>query len=349
MAYINFKSTVKSVNLKGDGDVEIKLLVSGNEMRGRLEMLHSMINEKVTAEFDSTVVTYHVQMNARTSKPITQYQVDDTGVVHEVKPEGKQVEMDLGLLPEKIEIKEESNTIDLQVIIDFILESLAPEYDDLPYDFYYVHDRLSKGATYNLIATEMRISSSKLSEMTEEYRRRVAPLAQKWDDWRQGKEPSVPAAPVESVKEESQTEADPDQKVLFHENSENFDQTPQEVVTSSENLEEELPDWMRQELTGEQQDQQEQTDNESVIPVTSEIKISEIDREQLEEFILKHKPQFDDLPYDFPTLLAQRRDNSKSWMELASELKINSSKLTNAWTAYRKRVARKMLDSNGAA
>ncbi len=339
MAYINFKGTVKAVNLKSDGDIEIKLLVPGHEMRGRIEMLHEMIGEKVEAEFASTVVSYNVQINARTSKPITQYRVDDTGVVHEVKPEeGEQVEMELGLPPEKLKIEDKPNSIELQVIVDFILESLAPEYEDLLYDFHVIHDRLSKGETYSRIATDLGISSGKLTDLTEEYRRRVAPLAAKWNEWREGNEPSTPL--VDASNELEQMEVDPDQEAA----SEDQPADASEPVS----LQEELPDWMQQSMQDEQNGQQEQQPAENALPDAADIKLSEINREELEQFILTHKPMYPDIEFNYPELLEKRHAGS-SWLDIAQELKVNSSNLKNKWVAYKKRAARQMLDTNGAA
>ncbi|MEW4368603.1 hypothetical protein [Paenibacillus kandeliae] len=339
MAFINFKPTVKAVNLKSDGDIEIKLLVPGHEMRGRIEMLHEMIGEKVEAEFASTVVSYNVQINARTSKPITQYRVDDTGVVHEVTPEeGEQVEMELGLPPEKLKIEDKSKSIDLQVIVDFILESLAPEYDDLQYDFYTIHDRLSKGETYSRIATELGVSSGKLAEMVEEYRRRVAPMAQKWNEWREGNEPSIPV--VEAQSEPEQVEADPEQEVAS-------DDQPADA-TGTTNLQDELPDWIQQSMQDEQNEQNNSQSNDNAIPDATDIKLSEIDREELEQFILTHKPMYPDIEFNYPDLL-EKRHTGKSWLDIAKELQVNSSKLKNSWVLYKKRAARQMIDNNGAA
>lgn len=339
MAYINFKPTVKAVNLKSDGDIEIKILVPGHEMRGRIEMLHEMIGEKVEAEFASTVVSYNVQINARTSKPVTQYRVDDTGVVHEVKPEGEQVEMELGFPPEKLKIEDKPNSIELQIIVDFILESLAPEYEDLLYDFHIIHDRLSKGETYSRIATDLGISSGKLAEMVEEYRRRVAPLAAKWNEWREGNEPSTSLI-TEPSTEPEQVEANPDQEAVSEDQPEN--------AAGTMNLQDELPDWMQQSMQDEQSEQSNSQSNDNVIPDAADIKLSEIDREELEQFILTHKPMYPDIEFNYPDLL-EKRHTGKSWLDIAKELQVNSSKLKNSWVLYKKRAARQMIDTNGAA
>lgn len=341
MAFFNFKPTLKTVNLKGDGDIEIKLLVPGHEMRGRIEMLHEMIGEKVEAEFASTVVSYNVQINTRTSKPVTQYRVDDKGVVHEVKPEeGEQVEMELGLPPEKLKIEDKPNSIELQVIVDFILESLAPEYEDLLYDFHIIHDRLSKGEAYSRIATDLGISSGKLTDLTEEYRRRVAPLAAKWNEWREGNEPSTPVAEAHAQAESEQAEANPNQE-------ETSEDQPADA-SGPVSLQEELPDWMQQSMNGEQSSEDEQQSSGSTIPDAADIKLSEIDREELEQFILTHKPMYPDIEFNYPELLEKRRAG-KSWLDIAQELHVNSSQLKNKWVVYKKRAARKMLDNNGAA
>jgi hypothetical protein len=58
------------------------------------------------------------------------------------------------------------------------------------------------------------------------------------------------------------------------------------------------------------------------------------------------KPKFDDIPFDFPSLLAKKK-SGKSWMEIAREINEPSSKLGTAFTKYKSKV--KDLMTGGAA
>jgi hypothetical protein len=44
---------------------------------------------------------------------------------------------------------------------------------------------LKDGVSYRKIASDLEIASSKLADVLDEYRSRVAPLAEKWWEWKQ--------------------------------------------------------------------------------------------------------------------------------------------------------------------
>lgn len=80
---------------------------------------------------------------------------------------------------------------------------MAPSYEDLPYDFTDIVKRRLEGETYMKLTSELGISSGKIVELIDEYRKRVVPLAMKWDEWRQGKE-----QPKQEAKEEPKAETE---------------------------------------------------------------------------------------------------------------------------------------------
>jgi len=185
MSFVDFKALVKKVNLKPKGVKEIVLEVSDTGLDGKLDRLSEMIDCKVDVELESRVVNFNVTINARTNKPVTEYKVDEKGVVHEVKPEYEQVEADLGLPEEKVETIEEEKQADREIVDQFIMSGMSPNFDDLPYDFANIVKRKLEGESYLKLANELDISSGKIIELVNEYRKRVAPLAIKWNEWRQ--------------------------------------------------------------------------------------------------------------------------------------------------------------------
>jgi hypothetical protein len=184
MSFIDFKALVKKVNLKPKGVKEIVLEVSDTGLDGKLDRLSEMIDCKVDVELESRVVNFNVTINARTNKPVTKYKVDERGVVHEVKPEYEQVEADLGLPEEKVETVEVEEQADREIIDEFILSGMSPNFDDLPYDFANIVKRKLEGESYLKLANELNLSSGKIVDLVNEYRKRVAPLAVKWNEWR---------------------------------------------------------------------------------------------------------------------------------------------------------------------
>jgi hypothetical protein len=204
VSYIDFKSLVKKVNLKPNGKKEIVLEVSDRGLDGKLDVLSEMIDCKVAISLESQVVNYNVTFNAQTNRPVTEYKVDDKGVVSEVEREEPQIEADLGLPPENIPIEEKSKQADVEVIDRFIVEGMSPNFDDLPYDFANIVKRKIEGETYLKLANELDMSSGKLVEYVDDYRKRVAPQAQAWWEWKENKQEE--AAAIKDTDSESDEE-----------------------------------------------------------------------------------------------------------------------------------------------
>ncbi|WP_418026996.1 hypothetical protein [Paenibacillus sp. JJ1722] len=325
MSYINFKGTVKKINLKSSEETEITISIPASELDGQYNTLQSMLELKVIGGLDSQIVTYKVLKNARTGKPITKYTVDDGGVVSVAKPEGEQLSMDLGLTPEKVEVKADPEQIDLEVIQDFILSGLAPRFDDMQYDFLEITERLAGGDTYLKIAADIGMGVGVFVVMVDEYRKRVAPMAAKWDEWRKGQVNTVPPEdeePVNGQQEEQQNDDQPEEQ-------EGANTDSSEQAGEDESKDDNKPE----------DDSNPDTDTDSE-PV--------INNEELEEYILKVRPNFDDIPLDFPTLLHQRRKEGKTWMQIAKSIGLTSGQITTKWTAYKKMVAKQMKNGGAA-
>lgn len=319
MGYAEFNPNVKKVNLKPKGEVEIVLTTSLSDLRGSVETISDMIDQKVRLALESTVVTYSVEINTRTEKPIRTYRVDDNGIVSEVKPEGEQLEMELGLPKREDHISEVAEEIDQKIVDDFILELLAPEYPDMPYPFLVWVSMLNEGTTYMRIASDFGLSSGKVSELLDEYRSRVAPLAAKWKEWRQGKTTPTPEAKQEGKPEEEKPEE-----------------------SSSQN---ETPEGKE----GEETTPEGKTVTEHDAAGSSESSASaSVDKEKLENYILTHRPKFDGDDYDFPTLLSQRLNDKKTWMEIAKTLGIQSTQLSTKYKQYKERVVKRMNEGGAA-
>jgi hypothetical protein len=215
MAYMEFKPVVKKVNLKPDGKKEIVLEINDSALDGKLDALAKMISCKVDCSFESQVVNYNILLNAQTNKPLTTYQVDEKGVVSEVKPAFEQLEADLDLPKEKVETKEEKQEASVEVVDEFIKSGLAPNYDDIPYDMPSLIKRKYEGETYMKLASELNLSSGRIVEIIDDYRARVAPLAVKWWEWKKEKGAMIEEQPEKAEKQEEpkeQAETDAENK-----------------------------------------------------------------------------------------------------------------------------------------
>jgi len=197
MSFVDFKALVKKVNLKPKGVKEIVLEINDTGLDGKLNKLSEMIDQKVKVDLDSLVVNYNVTINAKTNKPVTEYKVDDKGVVSEVQPTHEQLEADLSLPPEKVKTRVEEEQVDLEIVDSFILSGLSPNYVDLPYDFANIVKRKLEGESYYKLANELEISSGKIVEYVDEYRKRVAASALAWHEWKEEQEANGPVDPAE--------------------------------------------------------------------------------------------------------------------------------------------------------
>lgn len=207
MSYIEFKPTLKKVNLKPDGKKEIVLEVTDSSLRGKLDVLSEMIDTKVFISLESMQVNFNVTVNAKTNEPVTQYEVDDKGFVKEVKASFEQLEADFDIPEEKIPTREEREQADRETIDEFIISGLAPGLDDLPHDFAYIVKRKLEGESYLKLANELKISNVKLIEMIDDYRARIAPMAIKWHEWKE-KQPDVAEQPKTEEKPKEETIAE---------------------------------------------------------------------------------------------------------------------------------------------
>jgi hypothetical protein len=131
---------------------------------------------------------------------------------------------------------------------------------------------------------------------------------------------------VESVE---RSEEDGEQGDLFPQDGEETDDTDLEGE-----------DFEFEETEGE-------PDSEDLLPEDDE-EVAEIDREELEEYILREQPEFPDIPFNFSELLRRRREEEVTWMDLAKEVGVSSTKLQIAYQVFKKRVVRMMKEAGVA-
>ncbi|MEK4853857.1 hypothetical protein NST04_28740 [Paenibacillus sp. FSL H7-0756] len=349
MSYINFKGTVKKINLKSAEETEITISIPAAELDGQYNTLQSMLELKVIGGLDSQIVTYKVLKNAKTGKPLTKYTVDGSGVVSAAEPEGEQLSMDLGLPAEQIEVKADPEQIDLGVIQDFILSGLAPRFDDMDYDFHEITERLVSGDTYLKIAADIGMGVGVFVVMVDDYRKRVAPMAAKWNEWRKGQAPVAPPTVEPAAEDADQTEGETESEQSGGEgdNAELEPKQPDGDGQSGSSDPEEakgtpVADGQTGGGTGEEPDATETSPGE------------EVSKDDLEAFILTNRPVYDDIeingtPILFPELLQERLEKNKTWKEIAQEKEVSASVLSAKWGAYKKRVERKMMKGDGGA
>ncbi|MCZ2740275.1 hypothetical protein SFC44_11500 [Bacillus safensis] len=207
MSFINFDGSVKKVNHKPKGVTELVLEISTKELGNGIQNLAEMIDNDVRVEIESDIVRYNVQINANTERPIVNYQVDQSGVVHIADPEPEQLEAELGLPEEKPKIEEKPMEIKREVVDQFIIEGMAPEQEGFPENMAAIAKRRIEGESYRKLATELEMSSGAVVDLINDYRAAVAPLAEKWWDWKEDQ-----ANEAEPLQKENAEEAAEDEK-----------------------------------------------------------------------------------------------------------------------------------------
>lgn len=201
MSYIEFKPVLKKVNLKPDGKKEIVLEVTDSSLQGKLDSLSEMIDAKVFVSLESMQVNFNVTINAKTNEPVTQYEVDEKGMVQEVKSTFEQMEADLDMPEEKMQTREEKEQADREIIDAFIISGLAPNFEGMPNKLPDIVKRRLEGESYLKLANELGMSSGQIIETIDEYRKRIAPLAIKWHEWKE-QQPDITEEPKGEEKPE---------------------------------------------------------------------------------------------------------------------------------------------------
>ena len=131
-----------------------------------------MIDAKVFVSLESMQVNFNVTINAKTNEPVTQYEVDEKGMVQEVKSTFEQIEADLDIPQEKIQTREEKEQADREIIDAFIISGLAPNFEGMPNKLPDIVKRRLEGESYLKLANELSMSSGQIIEVIDEYRKR---------------------------------------------------------------------------------------------------------------------------------------------------------------------------------
>ena len=172
-----------------------------------MDALSEMIDAKVFVSLESMQVNFNVTINAKTNEPVTQYEVNEKGIVQEAKSTFEQIEADLDMPKEQIPTREEKEQVDREIIDAFIISGLAPNFEGMPNKLPDIVKRRLEGESYLKLANELSMSSGQIIEVIDEYRKRVAPLAIKWHEWKE-QQPETKEEPKSEEKPEETAETE---------------------------------------------------------------------------------------------------------------------------------------------
>lgn len=147
---------------------------------------------------------------------------------------------------------------------------------------------------------------------------------------------------------ETDEEKDENQTELFQEDGQEHHVV--EEVTGDENVSTvngvdhpycdnyDLPEWMKEEETAVSGEPEMEFGEDGAEPEQS----SEIDKDALEQYILKERPSFPDMPLDFPNFFELKRNQGATWREIANSVGMTTGQLTSKLTKYKERVREQM-------
>ncbi len=181
MSYAKFKGFVKKMNVKAGGKIEVVIEVKKEELDGQLELMAQTVDNMASVELESSVISYKVEVDAATKEPLLRYKVSESGIVAEVNA-SDQLELE-GMPPKKIQTEEKEEMVSRDVVDDFILSGLAPDYDGYHVKLVEILQRHIKGESYLKLATEFNLSSHVIVEQANKYRMEIAPLAKGYADY----------------------------------------------------------------------------------------------------------------------------------------------------------------------
>lgn len=179
---MEFKPVPLKVVNKGDGVIEITLRVENGSLHGKMDDLGELIKRPCIVEINANTRCFVTKTNRETNQPLTRYEVDDRGVVKELKAEQAQLELE-GL--EQLQLKEEHHEIDVDIIDEYIISSPeCPEYNDITVDIEQIVLLQKSGKNDVEIALDLDLKLEEMRMQLDDYRNRVAPHAHAWWNWK---------------------------------------------------------------------------------------------------------------------------------------------------------------------
>lgn len=177
---LKFSGEVRNVQAKPNETVEIKLVVGADRLSGQMEELTMLVGKDVSAHLESDQISFKESIDPQTKEPIVGYLVDEDGKVHEYT----QTKLDLKL--EELEPEERENILNRSEIDEYILQSDGEiqEIEGGSFDGKEILERLTAGEELPELAEEYNVSTTKLSEGLENYRKFVAAKAKAWLEWK---------------------------------------------------------------------------------------------------------------------------------------------------------------------
>lgn len=176
---LEFKPTIKSINIASEDLTKITLEVKNDSLNGKYDTLRKLSGKTVMIAVIPETYSYVQEFDTSTKKPITEWIVNADGTAEIRKTEQTQLDIDD---QGNIDVKRIDKKVDKDLIDEYILAAstlILPE--DISINPRDVISRLNTGEGLSDIADDYEMSDSKLLNELEKSRKHFAPFADYWD------------------------------------------------------------------------------------------------------------------------------------------------------------------------
>ncbi|MBO0412471.1 hypothetical protein JZO81_15485 [Enterococcus hulanensis] len=243
---IEFKPTIKSINIASEDLTKITLEVKNGSLDGQYEDLRKLSGKTVVVAMLADHYSYTQKIDRSTNKPVQEWIVNPDGTTEMREIEQTQLDVDG---KGNIDIREIEKKVDKDLIDEYIMCSNSFEFPGIinPRD---VISRLDQGDDLGEVADAYEMSDAALLAEIEKARKHFAPFADAWNKVRDEvvfKEPKEDektddAGPDQENEEDVESAAykedvDPGSETDLVETAEDVDPAAEPTNEASENTE----------------------------------------------------------------------------------------------------------------
>ena len=179
---LEFKPTIKSINIANEDLTKITLEIKNNSLDGKLDDLRKLSGKTVMVSILPDSYSYTQQIDRSTNTPVMEWIVNQDGTTEIIKTEQTQLDVDG---QGNIDIQEVEKKVDKELIDEYIMKTNVLK---LPTNIYInprdVLSRLRNGEDLGEIADDYEMSDNTLLNDLEAARQYFAPFADFWNEHR---------------------------------------------------------------------------------------------------------------------------------------------------------------------
>lgn len=174
---LNFKPTIKSINITSNSSTKIVLEIKNGSLNGKYDDLKKLSGQEVQVSIQPDYFSYSVPYDRSVNAPMQEYVVNNDGSIDFIEKEQTQLEVDN---QGNIDIENRNFVVTKEVIDEFISKAKSLEFPGKINPRQVLID-LKNGEPLSSIAEYFELSESALLDELERARAYYAPYADAWD------------------------------------------------------------------------------------------------------------------------------------------------------------------------